>query len=115
MANEWPLPQQQKDDLMRMVGSFMDTADVFRWDYFHQKMRGSFSIKKVLPALLPKMTYDGMPIANGGQAMNAFSVLYEGKLSSAQKGKLRQDLLAYCEQDTWAMVKVVDVLRNSVK
>lgn len=115
MANDLPLPQEQKDALMRMVGRFMDTADVFRRDYFHPKMRGSFSIKKVLPALVPEMTYDGMPIANGGQAMNAFSVLYEGKLSSEQKAKLRRDLLAYCEQDTWAMAKVVDVLRNSVK
>lgn len=46
--------------------------------------------------------------------MNAFDELYFGNLPEQEAKQLRQDLLAYCKQDTWAMVKLVDALRNSV-
>lgn len=55
-----------------------------------------------------------MPVGNGGDAMDAFDELYFGNLPETQAQKLRQDLLAYCKQDTWAMVKLVDALRDSV-
>ena len=56
-----------------------------------------------------------MAVANGGDAMDAFDVLYVQKLPPAELEQLRKDLLKYCEQDTWAMVKLVDILRNSVE
>ncbi len=114
MAHDLPLPQEQKGDLLRMAERFVDTADVFRKDYLHPKMYGSYSIKKVLPALVPEMSYDGMPVANGGQAQDAFDVLYAGELPPKEAQQLRTDLLAYCEQDTWAMVKLVEKLRENV-
>ena len=46
--------------------------------------------------------------------MNAFDELYFGNLSEDAARQLRRDLLAYCKQDTWAMVKLVDALRDSV-
>lgn len=39
----------------------------------------------------------------------------ERKIPPTELEQLRKDLLKYCEQDTWAMVKIVDVLRESVK
>ena len=68
-----------------------------------------------MPALVPEMSYDGMAVANGGDAMEAFDMLYAQKLPPAEQEQLRKDLLKYCEQDTWAMVKIVDVLRNSLQ
>ncbi len=115
MAHDLPLPQEQKDALLRMCGRFMDTETPFKQDYLHPHMHGSSSIKKVLPSLVPEMTYEGMPVANGGDAMNAFDVLYFGHLSVPEQAQLRKDLLAYCKQDTWAMVKLVDALRDSVQ
>ncbi len=56
-----------------------------------------------------------MTVANGGDAMNAFDVLYAGELPPTQLEQLRKDLLKYCEQDTWAMVRIVDALRSVVK
>lgn len=115
MAHDLPLPQEQKDALLRMSERFMDTETPFKQDYLHPNMHGSSSIKKVLPSLVPEMTYEGMPVANGGDAMNAFDELYFGNLSEDAARQLRRDLLAYCKQDTWAMVKLVDALRDSVQ
>lgn len=115
MAHDLPMPEKDAKRLLEMTERFMDTGDVFKEDYLHPKMHASWSIKKVLPALVPDMTYEGMAVANGGDAMDAFDVLYAGKLPPAELEQLRKDLLKYCEQDTWAMVKLVDALRDSVQ
>lgn len=115
MARDLPLPEKDARRLLDMTERFADTGDVFKEDYLHPKMHGSWSIKKVLPALVPEMSYDGMAVANGGDAMEAFDMLYAQKLPPAEQEQLRKDLLKYCEQDTWAMVKIVDVLRNSLQ
>ena len=115
MAHDLPLPEKDAKRLQEMTERFADTGDVFKQDYLHPKMHASWSIKKVLPALVPEMSYEGMAVANGGDAMDAFDVLYAGKLPPAELEQLRKDLLKYCEQDTWAMVKIVDVLRDSIQ
>ena len=115
MAHDLPLPDKDAKRLIEMTERFMDTGDPFKQDYLHPKMHCSWSIKKVLPALVPEMSYEGMAVANGGDAMDAFDVLYAQKLPPAELEQLRKDLLKYCEQDTWAMVKLVDVLRKSIK
>ncbi|MBR2082458.1 MAG: DUF2779 domain-containing protein [Elusimicrobiaceae bacterium] len=115
MAHDLPILEKDAKCLIEMTERFADTGDVFKQDYLHPKMHASWSIKKVLPALVPEMSYDGMAVANGGDAMDAFDILYAGKLPPAELEQLRKDLLKYCEQDTWAMVKIVDVLRDSVQ
>ena len=115
LAHDLPMPKKDAKRLQDMMERFMDTGDPFKKDYLHPKMHGSWSIKKVLPALVPDMTYEGMAVANGGDAMDAFDVLYAQSLPHAQLEQLRKDLLKYCEQDTWAMVKLVDALRDSVQ
>ena len=115
MVRDLPMHKRESRRLLEMTERFADTGDVFKADYLHPKMHGSWSIKKVLPALVPEMSYEGMAVANGGDAMDAFDILYAEKLPPAELEQLRQDLLKYCEQDTWAMVKIVDVLRDSVQ
>ena len=114
MAHDLPLPPDQSQALLAMSERFVDTKTPFQQDYLHPAMCGSASIKKVLPALVPELTYEGMPIANGGDAMNAFDQLYFGQLSEAEQARLRSDLRRYCEQDTWAMVQLVEKLRASI-
>ena len=115
LAQDLPMPEEKAKRLQEMLGRFADTETPFEHDYLHPKMCCRSTIKKVLPALVPEMSYEGMAVANGGDAMDAFDVLYAGKLPPAELEQLRKDLLKYCEQDTWAMVKLVDVLRASVK
>jgi hypothetical protein len=72
-------------------------------------MRGSYSIKQVLPALVPDLTYKDLEISEGGTASNTFAEMVMG----AFKGdidKTRKDLLEYCKLDTYAMVKILEKL-----
>ena len=83
--------------------------------YYTPSMNGSYSIKYVLPALVPTMQnaykeLDG--VQNGGDAMSAFASIT--KLSESEKKEMRKSLLAYCKLDTLAMVKVLNKLREVV-
>jgi hypothetical protein len=80
--------------------------DVYRW-----QMRGSYSIKVVLPALVPDLSYAGMDVADGMAAMRAYHemcVLDE----PVALAELRRGLLEYCCLDTLAMVRILGSLEN---
>jgi hypothetical protein len=83
-------------------------------DVVHPNFEGSYSIKYVLPALVPGMGYDHLSIGDGNAAVRAYAQLMDEKISETVKKKIRKDLLAYCGQDTLAMVKLVEVLRASI-
>ena len=78
-------------------------------NYYHNKLNGSFSIKKVLP-IFSDLTYKGMPIGNGTDALITYARF--PKMDETTFKKNYQDLLEYCKQDTWAMVKILDELRK---
>ncbi|NVJ53926.1 MAG: DUF2779 domain-containing protein [Campylobacteraceae bacterium] len=85
-----------------------------KW-YVTPSMQGSYSIKYVLPALVPEFEkaykeLDG--VQNGSQAMNAFANL--SKLDEVSKQKMRTSLLEYCKLDTLAMVKILNKLREII-
>jgi len=86
-------------------------------DYYVPSMQGSYSIKKVLPALVPEMekAYKNLEyIQNGGDAMDTYPKLH--LLDDTEEvEKLRNALLEYCKLDTLAMVKVLEKLKESIK
>ena len=88
-----------------------DLLPVVREHVYHPAFAGSYSIKSVLPALVPEMTYDGMEVANGQDAGLAWESLVRGSLDASERDKIRKALLDYCGQDTLAMVKLVETLR----
>ncbi|MBL8901548.1 MAG: hypothetical protein JNM84_28230 [Planctomycetes bacterium] len=73
-------------------------------------LRGSTSIKIVLPALVPELADDDLEIRNGGKAVAAFFRLADGGIDADEAERLRRELLAYCERDTLAMVRLHEVL-----
>ncbi len=75
-----------------------------KW-YYLPEMQGSYSIKNILPALVPELSYDDMEIADGGTASRVFESLYFENDRERIK-TLREDLLKYCELDTLAMVEI---------
>ena len=86
-------------------------------DYYEPSMRGSYSIKYVLPALVPQMAQaykelDG--VQNGGDAMQTYAKLAHMK-DKEEVARLREALLRYCELDTLAMVRVLGKLKESVR
>jgi hypothetical protein len=71
-------------------------------------MRGSFSIKAVLPTIAPDLDYDNLKEVTGGTAAQV-AYLYaalDPTTTPERKAELRDRLLIYCKQDTWAMVEV---------
>jgi len=82
-------------------------------DYYIPEMRGSYSIKYVLPALVPEMAdaykkLDG--VHNGGEAMQTYAKLAHME-NKEEVARLREALLRYCELDTLAMVRVLEKLK----
>ena len=81
--------------------------------YYDPAMGTSNSIKVVLPALVPEMTYDGLAIADGLDASQRFQALMDGQVPDGEVDTLRADLLKYCELDTMAMVRILAVLEGA--
>jgi hypothetical protein len=82
---------------------------------YHPEFYGSFSLKCVLPALVPHMTYDGMEVGDGIQAGLAYNNLVKGQFSDGDAEKLRHALLEYCGQDTLGMVELIKGFENNDK
>jgi hypothetical protein len=81
-----------------------------KW-YYTPEMRGSYSIKAVLPALVPELSYNELDIKEGGTASNAFLSMVNGSFEG-DVIKTRNQLLEYCKLDTYAMVKILDKLKE---
>ncbi len=84
--------------------------------YYHHAMNGSYSIKAVLPAIVPEMerAYSNLwLIHNGDEAMSAFPRLK--LMSENERESYRKALLEYCKLDTLAMLKVLEKLREVAK
>ena len=77
--------------------------------YYVPEMRGSYSIKQVLPALVPELTYKELAIQEGQTASNTFAAMMAGTYSGDIE-EVRYHLLEYCKLDTWAMVKILEKL-----
>jgi hypothetical protein len=81
--------------------------------YYHPAMKNSFSMKNLLPALVPDLNYTALKISSGSIAMTAYEGLpYETDMFRILE--IREQLLAYCQLDTLAMVKVFRILEQAI-
>lgn len=91
----------------RMIDIYEPFKQRFLYD---PRQNGSASLKVVLPTYTD-ISYDGMSIANGEQALNEYKAFAKGMITDPQELEaLWRGLDEYCEQDTYAMVKLLDVL-----
>ncbi|MCB0404861.1 MAG: DUF2779 domain-containing protein, partial [Bdellovibrionales bacterium] len=98
----------------QLLDRFVDLKDAFTKYYYHPEFHGSFSLKDVLPVLVPTMSYAGMAVADGVGAQAAYARLGDEKTPTSEKQALRQNLLEYCRQDTFAMVALLRALEKRV-
>jgi len=86
-----------------------DLLVVFKKHLYHPDFRGSFSIKNVVPALLPEMAYDDLDVSDGQVASALLEQLLcrPKELTQEQSNALRTKLTAYCEHDTAVMVELL--------
>ena len=107
---------QISNELMAIHDNIKDLMAPFASkSYYHPKMRGSYSIKYVLPALVPEFesAYKDLNlIHHGGEAMQAYEAM--AYMPAKERDAYKKALLAYCKLDTLAMVKVLEKLREVI-
>jgi len=101
-------------ELEALEAKLIDLHPVIQHHVYHPAFEGSFSLKSVLPALVPGVSYKDLVIVNGLVASVEIARLLfvAGKIPEAERARVRQDLLDYCERDTWAMVKLLEAIRG---
>lgn len=100
-----------KDHILDLMVPF------YNREYYMKDMKGSYSIKYVLPAIFPddpSLNYHNLDLVhNGGEAMSIFANL--GSYPKEEQEYIRERLLRYCELDTYAMVKIWENLVEVAK
>jgi len=104
LAEYFPKYKKQIDNRLSRMKDLMEMFQ--KKHYYSPEMKGSYSIKAVLPALVPEMSYDDLEIADGGTASKAFESLYFEQ-DEKRKKEIREQLIKYCEMDTMAMVRIL--------
>ena len=80
--------------------------------YFDLWFEWSNSIKKVLPILVPDLSYKDLAVGNGAVAMKELYNVIKGKYTDSDREQKLKDLLIYCGQDSLAMYKIYEVLKS---
>jgi hypothetical protein len=99
-----------RDQLHALPKRIKDLHMIIRRDYYNPGFHGSFSLKSVLPALLPTMDYGNLAIQEGIQASVEYLRMIDPATPSDEKKKIKKNLLTYCGHDTIAMVRIRDEL-----
>jgi len=95
-----------KRELEQAMGRLWDLLPVIQEQYYHPQFEGSFSIKSVLPALVPSLGYEDLDIREGGMAaLHYYRMVFE-ETDWVEKERLREALRRYCQRDTLAMVEL---------
>lgn len=96
--------------LNSLVDRTLDLEDLFKDAYVDIAFGGSTS-KKILPVLAPDLTYEGMEVASGTDAMES-SARFINMKDGVEKDGLRGAMLEYCKLDTYAMVRIFEEMER---
>ena len=103
---------EQAEQILGINERLFDLMEIFSKGYYvHPDFHGSASLKAVLPVLCPDLAYTDLEIANGEEAMLTWFRLQQTDIPPEELTRIREDLLAYCERDTYGMVAIWDHLR----
>lgn len=99
--------------LLPLIDRLVDLLPVAVAHFYHPSQQGSWSIKKLLPAMAPDLTYATLGVQDGEMAMVAYREAVHPAATDARKAEIRQQLSDYCRLDTYAMVRVWQMLAGS--
>ncbi len=109
IARDFP---QDADEIEKLILRIRDLMIPFQRKYYYApEMKGSYSIKAVLPSLVPELSYDELEINEGGLASITFESL-QTETDMMIIAETRKQLLEYCKLDTLAMVKILEKLEK---
>jgi predicted RecB family nuclease len=102
------------DQLDSINARLVDLHPVVKDHVYDPGFEGSFSLKSVIPALVPELSYDDLDVAEGltASALLARMMFEPESFQDTERAKLRKDLLAYCKRDTEVMVGLLGRLRG---
>jgi hypothetical protein len=111
LAETYPEYRAWIEDVIRRMA---DLIIPFRnFHYYHPNQAGSASLKHVLPSITG-ISYEGMNIAEGQTASLKFMAAAFSEIAVEEREKIFADLLEYCGQDTYGMVRIVNELRKLI-
>ncbi|MDL1968717.1 MAG: DUF2779 domain-containing protein [Deltaproteobacteria bacterium] len=100
------------DDINARIENIRDLMIPFRKrDVYRWQMRGSYSIKVVLPALVPELSYEDLSVSDGLMAMRVYHEMCKTN-DPVKFTEIREGLFEYCRLDTLAMVKILGELQE---
>ena len=100
-----------EEDLQQVINRFYDLYIPIKKHYFHRDLQGSYSIKKVLPSVVPELSYDDLEdVQDGLMAQQAYLEVINEETTLQRKKQLIESLKKYCQMDTLAMAKLVERL-----
>lgn len=86
---------------------FFDLEEIFKEQYYiHPDFNGKTSIKNILPALIPDLSYNELEIQDGGAASENWFNMINQSTAEVGKEKLANNLKQYCQLDAYAMYKI---------
>jgi hypothetical protein len=101
------------DQLRALEPRLFDLLPLLRANYYHPAMRGSWSIKAVLPTVVPEMRYEDLgEVREGDAAQRAYQEAVHPAATPLRRHDIEQALRRYCRFDTEAMLRLVRTLSS---
>jgi len=95
-----------------MIERFSDPMPLFRSrEVYLWPLQGSYSIKVVLPTMVPALSYENEEIQDGGMASEAWFRMAESQ-DPEEIARIRSSLLSYCRLDTYGVVRILEKLKE---
>ena len=106
----WELAERFPDlapELEAIIDRIVDLLPIARSRYYHPSQHGSWSIKAVLPAAIPELSYDKLEgVQDGNMAVSAYMEAIAPATAPERKEQIERQLVEYCQLDTFAMVRL---------
>lgn len=111
LAQRFP---RMRQSLSALTDRIVDLHPIARDHFYHPDQQGSWSIKDVLPAACPDLSYEKLDgVRDGGMAQEAFLEAMAPATSPHRKAEIECQLVAYCSLDTYAMVRLWEFLSGN--
>lgn len=95
------------DSVKAIISRLVDLCPITRKVYYHPSQRGTWSLKAVLPAMCPDLSYQELDgVHHGGEAMEVFATAISPNTSPEERATMDRQLRAYCHLDTLAILRI---------
>jgi len=100
--------------LNALAERLFDLLPLIKAHYYHPEMKGSYSVKAVLPTVAPELSYDELAeVHDGVGAQLAYEQLIDPDTEAQRRRALSNQLREYCRLDTLAMVRIVQFFEKA--